>query len=54
MIHGGIIIGQNIVYNNLNDIKDLTELMDLGKEISRHDAEGINWMLPVVYDIAAV
>ena len=54
MLHGGRIIGQNAVYSNLNDIKDLTELMDLGKEISRHNAESINWVLPVVYDTAAV
>ena len=54
MLHGGRIIGQNAVYSNLNDIKDLTELMDLGKEICRHNAESISWVLPVVYDTAAV
>lgn len=54
MLPGGRIISQNVVYSNLSDIKDLTELEDLGKEISRHNAEGTSWMLPVVYDTAAI
>ena len=46
MLHDGRIIGQNAVYSNLNDIKDLTELMDLGKEICRHNAESISFLSP--------
>lgn len=30
--------------------KILNKLMDLAKQIPRHNVESISWMLPVVYD----